>query len=147
MREAGFGVGVDAIRFGAREQRCALVDLIKRVGYYDSCARPAGIDDGLREREQSLAAAQHRQYLSRRIERRRMMSCPKPTPDRLAQRDCTNCRGIMRESRRRARSERIEHEPRGRMARLTDRQVDRRLFRIRNDRRHKRAQPLERVRL
>src|SRR5437879_6513547 len=100
MREAGFRIGVDAIRFGAREQRCTLVDLVKRIGYHDGCAWTAGIDDGLREREQSLAAAQDGQYLSRGIKRRQMMPCPKPTRDRLAQLDSANRRGIMRESRR-----------------------------------------------
>ena len=69
MRKAGFGVSVDAIRFGAREQRGTLVDLIERIGHDDGGARTAGVDDRLREREQGLAAAKHRQHLGCRIER------------------------------------------------------------------------------
>ena len=59
---------VDAIGRRAREQCRALVDLVERIRHHDRRADAARVDDRLREREQRLAAAEHRQHLRRRIE-------------------------------------------------------------------------------
>ena len=69
MRKATIGIGVDAMRFGARKQRCALVDLIERIRHDHRGSWPTAIDDRLRKRKKCLATPEHRQHLRRRIER------------------------------------------------------------------------------
>src|SRR5450631_4906543 len=74
------------------------------------------------------------------------MTALEPRADRLAQgRRASRC-GIIRESLRAARK-RIEEQLRCRMARLADRQADRRFLRVRHYACKERSQPLERIRL
>ena len=80
-------IGIDAIRLRAGEKRGAFVDLIERIRHHDRSARATGVDDRLRECEQRFAAAEHRQHLGRRIERRKSVPAHEPAGDRLAQRE------------------------------------------------------------
>ena len=135
---------IDVIRRRAGQQRGAFVDLIERIGNDDRRAGAAGIDDRLRKREQRLAAAEHRQHLRCRVERDQSMTSLEPLCDRLAQRGGACRCGIIRESLRACRK-RVEQQPGRRMARLTDRQADGRLLRIRHHACEKRSQTFERI--
>ena len=143
-REASRGVGVDAVGLGAGQQRGPLVDLVERVGHHDGRAGAAAVDDGLREREQRLAAAQHRQHRGRGIERRQAMAADEPAGNGFAQRGGADRRGIIRQSAE-AGDERVEDELRRRVPGLADRQVDRRERGVRHHAGKQRPQPLEGV--
>src|SRR5437016_3660619 len=52
---------VDAMRDRPGENRRAFVDLVERIGHHDRSTRATPVDDGLREREERLAASQDRQ--------------------------------------------------------------------------------------
>ena len=145
-REIVFDETVDVIRRRAGQERRTLVDLIERIGNDHRRADTTRVDDRLRKRKQRLAAAEYRQHLRCRIERDQSMTARKPCGNRLAQRGRARRCGIIREPLR-ARRERVEQQPGCRMARLADRQADRRLLRIRHHARKKRSQPFERIRL
>jgi len=146
VREASRGVGIHAVDPRAGQQRRTLVDLIERIGHHDGGAHPAAVDHGLAEREQCLAAAEHRQHLRCGVERRQPVPPREPAGDRLAQCGRADRRGIIRE-RGFGRAQRVDDQARGRMPRLADRQADRTLHGIRRHLREQRAQLLERVRL
>ena len=146
VREAGGRVGVHAVEARAGEQRRPLVDLVERIGHDDGGVPPAAVDHRLPEREQRLAAAEHGQHFGGRVERRQPVPTRQPAGDGLAQRGGADRRGIIRE-RAFGRAQRVDDQPRGRVAWLADRQADRALRRIRRHLREQRAQLLERIRL
>ena len=71
-------------RPGVREQGAALVDRVAGVGVGDRVARPVRVDDGEREREDRLLAAERRDDLRVGVEPRPKTAL-RPGRDRLAQ--------------------------------------------------------------
>ena len=140
------GEAVDAIRHRTGEQRRAFVDLIERVRHDDGCADSARVDDGLREREQRFAAAQHRQHLRVRIECAQRVAANEPRGDGLAQAGRACGCGIIRETFGAGR-QRFQNQRWRRMLGLAQRKIDRPACRVRRDSRKKRSQTLERIRL
>ncbi len=140
------GQRVQVIRRGACEQRGAFVDLVEGIGEGDQRVLVARVDDGLRDCEQRLARAGHRQHLRLGVDLRESIAPLQPRRDRGAQFGDALGDGVTGEARH-ARRERVGEQLRRGVLRLADREVDVREPRGRRDAGQEQAQLLERVRV
>ncbi len=140
-REAALGMRVHEVRARPAEQRRALVDLVERVRAHDPRIGLGGVDHGLGDREQRLAAAEHGDHLALGVEGRAVAALD-PARERRAQLRQAARGGIARQAAQ-VRGERFPDERGRRMLRLAEPEAHGRDPRGRGNVGQQRAQPLE----
>ena len=141
-REIARGNARRVVRLGAREQGCALVDLIERIGRdHHRLRRHGGVDHGLGQREQRLARAVDRQHLRGRVERQAVAGL-EPVGEGGAQLQVAGG-GRVGGQRAQAVAQRLLDEGRRGVLGFADSQADGGEFGVGRDAREQLLQPLE----
>lgn len=148
--EVACGVTGRVPGLGARQQRRAFVNLIKRVGAHDhrlgALRERARVHHHLRQGKQRLARAQRRQHLGGGV-RRHAVATPQPGRARRLELGRAGGRGVRGQAGRAVdgRVQRLGQHRRGRVARLTNAQVDRGVVGVGGDAGGQRPPTLKRV--